>query len=166
MSAGSLADLAVPLILLGLFLLAALAIGLLIRQARRSPPRPPTPAPSAAGVTLPMAPEAVTQVLTPVYLQLVSDPSRRFAIDETPFSVGRAVDNHLVIDETFPEWQTVSREHAIITRHPRGYVIEDRGSRNSVRVNGRLTPKNLLRNGWQVSVGGVTFRFVDETQMN
>ena len=88
LSVGSFADLAVPLILLGLFLLAALAIGLLIRQARRSSPRPPAPAPSRAGVPLPIAPEAITQVLSPVYLQLESDPPRRFAIYETPFGIG------------------------------------------------------------------------------
>ena len=102
----------------------------------------------------------------PVYLQLEGDAPQSFAIYETPFAIGRDPASNLPIDETFPGWQTVSRQHALISRHERGYVIEDLGSQNGVRVNGRLTPKNLLRNGWQVSVGGVTFRLVDETETN
>ena len=102
----------------------------------------------------------------PVYLQLEGDAPQSFAINETPFAIGRDPANNLPIDESFPGWQTVSRQHALISRHERGYVIEDLGSQNGVRVNGRLTPKNLLRNGWQVSIGGVAFRFVDETQIN
>ena len=160
----------VPLLLGGLFLLAALAIGGLLLMRRRrprgaagvspAPGRPPTtPLPPAGAETL-------TGVLMPVYLQLEGDAPQSFAIYETPFAIGRDPASNLPIDETFPGWQTVSRQHALISRHERGYVIEDLGSQNGVRVNGRLTPKNLLRNGWQVSVGGVTFRFVDETETN
>jgi hypothetical protein len=160
----------VPLLLGGLFLLAALAIGglLLLRRRRPrgaagvspAPARPPTtPLPPAGAETL-------TGVLMPVYLQLEGDAPQRFAINETPFAIGRDPASSLPIDDTFPGWQTVSRHHALISRHERGYVIEDLGSQNGVRVNGRLTPKNLLRNGWQVSVGGVAFRFVDETETN
>ena len=112
----------------------------------------------------PIGAEAVTGVLTPVYLLLEGDAPQQFPIFQTPFAIGRDPSNQLVIDETFPQWQTVSREHALISRHERGYVIEDLGSQNGLRVNGHPTPKNLLRNGWQVSVGGVNFRFVDESQ--
>jgi hypothetical protein len=159
----------VPLLLGGLFLLAALAIGGLLLRRRRprgavggspAPGRPPTTPLPPAGA------ETVTGVLMPVYLQLEGDAPQSFAIYETPFAIGRDPASNLPIDETFPGWQTVSRQHALISRHERGYVIEDLGSQNGVRVNGRLTPKNLLRNGWQVSVGGVTFRFVDETETN
>ena len=163
-------DRLVPLLLGGLFLLAALAIGGLLLMRRRRPRgavgaspgrgRPPTtPLP-------PVGAETVTGVLMPVYLQLEGDTPQSFAINETPFAIGRDPANNLPIDESFPGWQTVSRQHALISRHERGYVIEDLGSQNGVRVNGRLTPKNLLRNGWQVSIGGVAFRFVDETQIN
>ena len=160
----------VPLLLGGLFLLAALAIGGLLLMRRRRPRgavgaspargRPPTPPLPPAGA------ETVTGVLMPVYLQLEGDVPQSFAINETPFAIGRDPANNLPIDESFTGWQTVSRQHALISRHERGYVIEDLGSQNGVRVNGRLTPKNLLRNGWQVSIGGVAFRFVDETQIN
>jgi len=166
---GGLGDRLAPLLIGGLFLLAALAIGGLLLTRRRRP-RPPVAAPPAQGRPVapppPIGAETVTGVLMPVYLQLEGDAPQSFAINETPFAIGRDPANNLPIDETFPGWQTVSRHHALISRHERGYVIEDLGSQNGVRVNGRLTPKNLLRSGWQVSVGGVTFRFVDETQTN
>ena len=167
---GSGNDRLVPLLLGGLFLLAVLAIGGLLLMRRRrprgavgaspAPGRPPTTPLPPAGA------ETVTGVLMPVYLQLEGDAPQSFALYETPFAIGRDPASNLPIDETFPGWQTVSRQHALISRHERGYVIEDLGSQNGVRVNGRLTPKNLLRNGWQVSIGGVTFRFVDETGTN
>ena len=161
----------VPLLLGGLFLLAALAIGalLLMMRRRRPPPAPVAPPAVARPVTVPLPPvgaEMMTRVLVPVYLELEGDAPQVFPVNETPFTIGRDPGSSLPIDETIPGWQTVSREHALISRHERGYVIEDLGSQNGVRVNGRLTPKNLLRNGWQVTIGGVTFRFVDETQTN
>lgn len=160
----------VPLLLGGLFLLAALAIGGLLLMRRRRPRGAvgvsPAPGRPAAAHLPPVGAETLTGVLMPVYLQLEGDAPQRFAINETPFAIGRDPASSLPIDESFPGWQTVSRQHALISRHERGYVIEDLGSQNGVRVNGRLTPKNLLRNGGQVSVGGVTFRFVDETETN
>ncbi len=156
----------VPLLLGGLLLLAGLAILGLLLLRRRRPARVAPARGRAATVPLFVGAEQVTGVLVPVYLELESDPSQRFAIHGTPFAIGRDPDNDLVIDETFPQWQTVSRQHALISRHERGYVIEDLGSQNGVRVNGRLTPKNLLRTGWPIAIGGVIFRFVDETQTN
>ncbi|HQF70909.1 MAG TPA: FHA domain-containing protein, partial [Promineifilum sp.] len=143
-----------PLLLGGLLLLAGLSILGLLMLRRRRPARPARAAVRAATVPLPIGTEEVTGVLAPVYLELESDSSQRFAIHRTPFAIGRDPGNQLVIDESFPQWQTVSREHAIISRHERGYLIEDLGSQNGVRVNGRLTPKNLLRTGWQVTIGG------------
>ena len=155
-----------PLLIGGLFLLALLALGALWLLRRRRPPPAPTRPVATRPIVAPppSGPEAVTGVLTPAYLQLEGDAPQRFPLYQTPFAIGRDPQNQLVIDETFPQWQTVSRDHAIISRHERGYVIEDLGSQNGLRVNGHPTPKNLLRNGWQVSVGGVNFRFVDESQ--
>jgi len=156
----------VPLLLGGLLLLAGLAILSLLLLRRRRPARVAPARGRAATAPLAVGAEQVTGVLVPVYLELESDPSQRFPIHGTPFAIGRDGDNDLVIDETFPQWQTVSRQHALISRHERGYVIEDLGSQNGVRVNGRPTPKNLLRTGWPIAIGGVIFRFVDETQTN
>jgi hypothetical protein len=154
----------VPLLVGGLLLLAGLALVALLLLRRRGQRAPVGR--SATATLPPVGAETVTGVLMPVYLELEGDTPQIFPINETPFAIGRDPGNNLPIDETFPNWQTVSRRHALISRHERGYVIEDLGSQNGLRVNGRPTPKNLLRNGWQVSIGGVTFRFVDETQTN
>ena len=98
-------DRLVPLLLGGLFLLAALAIGGLLLMRRRRPRgavgaspgrgRPPTtPLP-------PVGAETVTGVLMPVYLQLEGDAPQSFAINETPFAIGRDPANNLPIDESF-----------------------------------------------------------------
>jgi len=158
----------VPLLLLGLFVLAALsivAVTFLHQAARRRARAVAAPPGGGDAVGVPLAPLAGNlDAPPPAWLELAADATRRFAVVELPFTIGRAAGSELVIDETFPDWQTVSREHAIITRHPRGYVIADRGSCNGLRVNGRLTPKNLLRDGCQVALGGVNFRFVDRTK--
>ena len=65
----------------------------------------------------------------------------------------------LRIDETFPRWETASRQHARIFRDPASgrVVIEDIGSQNGVYVQGRRTVRNLLKEGWAVAIGGVEF---------
>jgi pSer/pThr/pTyr-binding forkhead associated (FHA) protein len=65
----------------------------------------------------------------------------------------------LRIDEKFPNWQTVSRYHARIYRDPSTGrpVIEDNNSQNGVYVQGRRTARNLLKDGWTVTIGGVEF---------
>jgi hypothetical protein len=65
----------------------------------------------------------------------------------------------LRIDENFPRWDTVSRQHARIVRDPASgrVVIEDLGSQNGVYVQGRRTARNLLKEGWNVAIGGVEF---------
>lgn len=92
---------------------------------------------------------------------LKSSNGRSFPIPTFPFTIGRGEDNNLIIDETFPQWESMSRTHAQIVQHQQGYVIEDLGSQNKLRVQGRLTERNLLRNGWQILIGGVEFTFFD-----
>jgi hypothetical protein len=92
---------------------------------------------------------------------LQASNGRSFPITTFPFTIGRGEGNSLIIDESFPQWESVSRFHAQIVQHEQGYVIEDLGSQNKLRVQGRLTERNLLRNGWQVLMGGVEFTFYD-----
>ncbi len=66
------------------------------------------------------------------------------------------------IDESLPNWDTVSRRHARIYRNETGQVIiEDTGSQNGIRVQGRPTRRNLLKNGWQVTIGSVDLIYYD-----
>jgi hypothetical protein len=95
------------------------------------------------------------------YLESVGIPGepRRFDLDPDGFAIGRAPENDLVITQDFPTWDTVSRHHARIYRQADRWVVEDLGSMNGVYVEGRRTGRNLLRDGWRLSIGGAEFVF-------
>ena len=95
------------------------------------------------------------------YLTLVTpgpDSPAQFSLQPVA-RIGRASDNDIVIDDTFPEANTVSRYHALTQKEGERYIIIDLGSRNGVYVQGQRTPRNLLKDGWHVAVGGVEFVF-------
>lgn len=150
---------------LGLLLILGIGIYFLRRLQKRIKPTPQTPAVSGVtGVIPPLGTSPASRPgLPPLAFQpsLRSSDGRPFAITSFPFTIGRGENNSLVIDETFPQWQSVSRTHARIVQHAQGFVIEDLGSHNKLRVQGRLTERNLLRSGWQVRIGGVEFTFYD-----
>ncbi len=135
------------LIIIPLLLLAIVLIAFLIWRSRKKPPPiivPPPPPP----------------VSSTAYLTRVSD-GRHFDVAPLPFTIGRGAENALVIDESFENWQTVSRTHANIYQHAQGYVAEDQGSQNKIKVQGRTTRKSLVKDGWMLSIGGVEFIFND-----
>lgn len=144
--------------LLPLLFIAALLL-LLLRLRRRSKARPPeTPRPSTA----PLVPwDETVEIERPSYLTLVADvePPPLFPLEQESVTIGRAEENDLVIDERFPGYQTVSRRHARLYRRAGHWVIEDLDSRNGVYVNQQRTGRNLLREGWYIGIGGVTFQF-------
>ena len=78
-------------------------------------------------------------------------------------TIGRAPDNTLVITPQFPGWETVSKRHARIYRHAGHWILQDLDSTNGSYVNARRTGHNLLRNGWEVHLGGVPFVFRADT---
>ena len=74
-------------------------------------------------------------------------------------TIGRALDNGLVLDATVPGADTVSRHHARIVYVDGTWIVEDLGSQNGVYVMGRRTGRNQLQDGWSLSIGGVPFIF-------
>jgi len=94
-------------------------------------------------------------------LEYVDAPgvSRRLDLKSTSTTIGRGKANDIVITQDFAYWETVSHHHAQISRQAIGWVIEDNHSSNGVYVNGKRTGRNLLRTGWQLAIGGVTFIF-------
>jgi len=137
----------------GAFLfVAAIVLTFFFRRARKRLPQAPLQEPTAPPQTLP-------GTIGQPYL--LDSNGRYFFINTLPFTIGRDMSNNLIIDESFPQWQSVSREHAQIIQHSQGYVVEDRASKNKLRVQGRPTERNLLRNGWKLHVGGVEFTFFD-----
>jgi len=135
----------IGMIVVAVLLLVAIGIYLLLNSRRQ--------AKLSNGGVLPPPPTNGQPYLT--------SNGRSFPITTFPFTIGRGESNNLIIDETFPQWESMSRIHAQIVQHQQGYVIEDLGSQNKLRVQGRLTDRNLLRNGWQILIGGVAFTFFD-----
>ncbi len=71
------------------------------------------------------------------------------------FSVGRAAECHLTLDDNF-----VSQHHASITWRNRQYVANDAGSTNGTYVNEkRLTEPVVLRPGDRVRIGSTVLEF-------
>lgn len=79
---------------------------------------------------------------------------RRMPISEAVVTIGRSLDNDIVIDEA-----SVSRRHAQLRRRYGQYVIYDLGSRGGTRVNGQPVRDEPLDDGDVVTLGGVELRF-------
>jgi chromosome segregation ATPase len=69
-------------------------------------------------------------------------------------SIGRTPDNDLQLEAKF-----VSRHHAVILVGPVNTVIEDLNSTNGVQVNGRRITRQTLRDGDQIAIGRMQYRF-------
>jgi hypothetical protein len=130
-----------------LFILAlVILLALLFFRRRKKPEPPPPPYPEAA-------PEA--------YLESVGTAGgpRHFSLKPGGVAIGRAPDNEVLITRDFPGWDTISRHHARIYQREGQWIVEDLGSMNGVWVNGKRTGRNLLKDGWQLRIGGVEFVF-------
>jgi pSer/pThr/pTyr-binding forkhead associated (FHA) protein len=80
------------------------------------------------------------------------------------FSIGRNPGNDLQPDDA-----SVSGNHAVIRLTPSVYLedmldvsVEDLGSTNGTRVNGRPISRQLLKHGDMLSLGTLTLKFIDE----
>lgn len=85
----------------------------------------------------------------PVLIALgAREAGRRWLLEGESFLIGRGADCDLVVAD-----RQVSRHHARIRREPRGFVVEDLGSRNGTHVNGRLVEgPTLLQDGDVIQV--------------
>jgi predicted nuclease with TOPRIM domain len=70
-------------------------------------------------------------------------------------SIGRTPDNDLQLDAKF-----ISRHHAVILVGQASTIIEDLNSTNGVQVNGRRVTRQTLRDGDQIAIGRMHYRFV------
>ena len=131
------------IVLGALGVLAILLILALLRRRRRAP------APAA-----PARPEAIA------FLEHTGgDGPRRYALHKPLVIVGRGPDSDIRISADVPGALSVSRRHAQIRREDMDFIVEDLGSQNGIRVNGLVTCRNLLRDGYRVSFGSVEFVF-------
>lgn len=81
---------------------------------------------------------------------LLGDGSR-VRVTHTPFTIGRAPNNDLVLPS-----MAVSRNHAEIVRSPEGIVIRDVGSRNALMVDAERVSEVLMVPGVAVLLGDIT----------
>jgi hypothetical protein len=92
----------------------------------------------------------------PAFLQPLSGEmaNRQFEISKTLLSIGRGLDNDLVIDDP-----RVSRHHAQITFRHSHYLMRDLRSTNGTFVNRQPIEAVVLANGDIVSIGGFELLF-------
>ncbi len=149
----------------GIAVMAVVTIVLLVRAVRRRQLRrarqtiaPPAPSAIVSGRVPPQPVLEKTEVQA-AYLTFPGDMSQRFILLPEGTTVGRAADNVLVVDATFPAWETVSTYHARIFHLDNAWRLEDLNSHNGVYVNGQRTGRNLLRDGWEIGIGDLKFIF-------
>jgi len=127
-----------------LSVLAVLLIVALIRRRRRAPAPP-----------LHAALESIA------FLERTSDGDgpRIYALNKPVIIVGRGESSDVRVEADLPGALTISRRHAQIRREDVEFIVEDLGSQNGIQVNGLVTQRNLLRDGYRVSFGSVEFVF-------
>lgn len=96
---------------------------------------------------------------TTPYLETLSrvDEQLEFVLARDLITIGRGLDNDIVIDDQFMGWQTVSPRHAELRRTPNGFVLRDLNSENGTFVNSARTGENLLQDGMTLAFGKVEF---------
>jgi hypothetical protein len=82
---------------------------------------------------------------------------RDFPLSKTLISIGRGLDNDLVIDDP-----RVSRHHAQITFRHSHYLLRDQRSTNGTFVNGQPVETVVLASGDRISFGGFELSFMQE----
>jgi hypothetical protein len=80
----------------------------------------------------------------------------KYPLYKETMTIGRGDVADIQIDNGF-----LSRLHARIASTPEGVWIEDIESKNGIRVNAKLVPKQTLRHGDVVDLGRVRFRYLD-----
>lgn len=96
---------------------------------------------------------------TTPYLETLSrvDEQLEFVLARDLITVGRGLDNDIVIDDQFIGWQTVSPRHAELRRGSAGFVLRDLNSENGTFVNSARTGENALEDGMTIAFGKVEF---------
>ena len=79
-----------------------------------------------------------------------------FALDHDHVSIGRGPECEIFLDDV-----TVSRKHAVLTRGPDGYTIDDEGSLNGTYVNRRRVETAKLEDGDEVQIGKYKLSFLE-----
>ena len=166
-----------------ILVIVVVVVALLLRARRRAAPgAPPVEAPettAAPAETLPpvtAAPQIEVvepplpmietlphpiQLAVPQFLEGITADGklRRFALDRTVMTIGRSPQNDLVITDEFPGAASVADRHARLELRDAWVIIEPASPGAPLHVNGQPTGRNILRNGWRVTLGELNFTY-------
>jgi protein phosphatase len=100
--------------------------------------------------------------MVPQFLEAITanGKPRRFALDRTVLTIGRGPNNDIVISDDFSGAASVATRHARVELRDGWVIIESASPGAALFVNGQPTGRNILRNGWRVTLGefSLTFR--------
>jgi pSer/pThr/pTyr-binding forkhead associated (FHA) protein len=85
--------------------------------------------------------------------------SQEFQLTEQTTTIGRDEHNCVCLED-----KSVSRHHATLQRVFRGFIIQDEGSTNGTRVNGRPISKQYLKQNDLIEIGKYHLRFLESVQ--
>jgi hypothetical protein len=88
---------------------------------------------------------------------LIVDGKRHFRLDRPLITIGRKLDNHLVLPDPH-----VSRRHAEIRLQGGRYMLRDLNSTAGTRVNGQLAMEHLLMPGDVVTISGISLIYGED----
>lgn len=96
---------------------------------------------------------------SPAYIEIRkgSDPISKFSFNSDVITIGRATDNHLILNEPL-----ISRHHAQIVWQGDRYLLTDLNSTDGLRLNNvQLKPSkpHPLADGDTIRIGGIELRF-------
>jgi len=78
----------------------------------------------------------------------------KFLLKKPSLSIGRRSDSDILLDDI-----TVSRNHAVIKKINKEYLIKDLESLNGTYLNGRIISQSRLNNGDRIQIGKYIFLF-------
>jgi hypothetical protein len=122
--------------------------------APESPPESTLAIPAVARAEALEASSSARPLQQPAWL--VNDGGERFPLRSVVTSLGRALENQVVLPDP-----RVSRFHAEIRRNADHFVLRDLGSSNGTTVGGSRAESTELRDGDLISLGG--YQLVFET---
>lgn len=96
----------------------------------------------------------VTRIRGDATVAMLVIAGRRHVLSADLITIGRHRDQQIVVDDV-----DVSREHAVIERHPRGYRLVDRGSTNGTWVNEKRIDTVELDDGDELWLGSTVATF-------
>ena len=127
-------------------------------EAPTPPEGVPIPPPELLPETLP---RGTPPTVAPQFLETRTTDGKlqRFLLNRPVLTIGRAADNDIVIGSEFPAAASVADRHARINLRDPWVIVEAAGLNAPVWVNGQRTGRNILRNGWLVTLGELNFAF-------